>query len=169
MKSVHWMVAALFLLAACGAPEEPPPAPREPGAGVVGYYCGMTLAEHTGPKGQLFVAGEPGPLWFSSVRDLFAYLQLEGATRRILARYVNDMGRAEGGNPPPDSWIDAQKAVFVVGSSQKGGMGGAEILPFADRTAAQRFAQQWGGRVVAFGEVGPEDVFPPNAQEPPAK
>ncbi|MBF0625476.1 MAG: nitrous oxide reductase accessory protein NosL [Magnetococcales bacterium] len=150
----------LFLLTACGAPEEQRPGAREPGPDATGYYCSMALSEHAGPKGQIHVAGEQGPLWFSSVRDGFAYLQLDGATRRILAFYVNDMGRADWQTPQPGTWIDARQAWFVVESNRGSAMGGTEIIPFADRQAAGRFVQQHGGRVVGYDAVAGQDMFP---------
>jgi copper chaperone NosL len=38
----------------------------------------------------------------------------------------------------------------------KGGMGGEEAVPFSDKAAAEKFAAEHGGRVVAFAEV-PKD------------
>ncbi|MBF0461665.1 MAG: nitrous oxide reductase accessory protein NosL [Magnetococcales bacterium] len=148
-----WLVVLLVWLTACSLPPDPIPGPREPGRDSVGYYCGMTLAEHAGPKGQIHVAGTHNPLWFSSVRDTFVYLQTESTARRILAVYVNDMGHAEWDHPPPGTWIAAQKAWFVTGSPQRGSMGEQEIIPFGERPLAEQFAQQHGGAVVSYSTV----------------
>lgn len=157
-------IAILFLtlmLTACGnGPEEKPPAPLEPTSSTKGFYCGMTLAEHPGPKGQIHVAGEAGPLWFSSIRDALAYLQLEGATRRVRAFHVHDMGRADWNTPQAGTWIDATQAYFVLGSRREGGMGGSEVVPFGDKAKAEAFTAGFGGRVLDYTAVRKEEMFP---------
>lgn len=149
------LLLALFI-GGCG-PEEEKPQARDFDRDTMGYYCSMALVEHVGPKGQIHVAGEPGPLWFSSVRDAFAFYQLEGATRRIRAFYVNDMSQDDWQKPGP--WIDGEQARYVVGSRRQSSMGEAEIIPFADPVAAQNFAHRQGGRVVVFGEVRVAEVL----------
>ncbi|MEO5372095.1 MAG: nitrous oxide reductase accessory protein NosL [Magnetococcus sp. DMHC-1] len=166
----HWLLFCftlplLLLLAACGSPPDKPPAARNPDSDTVGYYCGMNLAEHVGPKSQIHVAGEAGPLWFSSVQDAFVYQQTEGATRRLLAFYVNDMSHADWQHPQPGPWIAAQSAWFVVGSRLSGGMGKTEIMPFGDQAAAEKFVQQFGGRVVPFIKVTQENMYLPGEEQ----
>lgn len=58
--------------------------------------------------------------------------------------------------PGATNWIDARLASFVIGSRMKGGMGADEAVPFSDKGAAEKFAQENGGSVVAFAEV-PKD------------
>ncbi|MBF0179381.1 MAG: nitrous oxide reductase accessory protein NosL [Magnetococcales bacterium] len=152
MKGFLWILA-LLALTACGKVEEKIPAPLEPTAAAKGFYCGMALTEHSGPKGQLHVAGEKEVLWFSSVRDAFAYLKNEGATRRIVAFYVNDMGRANWDHPQPGTWIPGREARYLVASDKNGGMGVPEIIPFADPATAQEWQSKHGGRVVSHDEV----------------
>lgn len=55
------------------------PAPQEISEGVQAQFCGMTLTEHPGPKGQLFDRGQ----------DTFVFTM----PKNIAAIYVNDMGR----------------------------------------------------------------------------
>ncbi len=57
----------LLALAAC-KPDQvaTAPSPVEPGADAVGHYCGMSLDEHTGPKGQIHLASRKDPIWVSS-------------------------------------------------------------------------------------------------------
>lgn len=151
----------IALLTACGNPvEESPPAALEPPGDARGFYCGMTLAEHPGPKGQIHVAGESKPLWFSSVHDALAYLQLEGSTRRIRSFYVHDMGQATWQKPESGTWIDARQGWFVMGSRRFGGMGGSEVVPFSDPTQAEAFARQYGGTVMDFAKIRKEEMFP---------
>ena len=59
MKLVLSLAALFSLLAlsACGDEgTEAPPKPHELTAEAVGHYCGMTLMEHSGPKGQIILA-----------------------------------------------------------------------------------------------------------------
>jgi copper chaperone NosL len=121
---------------------------------VIGHYCGMNLLEHPGPKGQIIVGSLIEPVWFSSARDTIAFTMLPDEPKDIQAIYVSDMGRATSWDKPgTDNWIEARKALFVIGSRLKGGMGSEEAVPFSDRAAAEKFASQHGGRIVSFAEV----------------
>jgi copper chaperone NosL len=150
-------LAALLGLAACGEEETAaaPPPPVTLTRDAVGHFCGMTLAEHSGPKGQALLRGREGqPVWFSSARDAIAFTHLAEAPKTIRAIYVSDMAKAESWDDPGASnWVEARQAVFVLGSSRRGGMGADEAVPFSDRGAAERFAAAHGGRVLAFAEV----------------
>ncbi|NGZ06574.1 MAG: copper resistance protein CopZ [Magnetococcales bacterium] len=162
------LIIFLLVLTACGNPaDESMPTVQEPPPEAKGFYCGMSLAEHPGPKGQLHMAGETQPLWFSSVHDAMAYLQLEGATRRIRAFYVHDMAKADWNKPQPGTWIDAQKSWFVLGSKRLGGMGGSEVVPFATQSQAETFAKEHGGRVLDYAAMRKKEMFP--AQSGPEK
>lgn len=147
------VLAALLLaplLAGCDQDAEQAalPAPQEPGATATGYFCGMTVTEHRGPKGQVFLAGDPEPLWFSSVRDALAFTMLPERPGRVTALYVNDMaGSADGVTPQPGAWVLAEEAHFVAGSGATGGMGAPEVMPFADRAAAERYRAVRGGEI----------------------
>lgn len=152
------MVAGSLLAACDGDPEVAAlPPPQEPGAESIGYFCGMTVADHPGPKGQIFLEGRSEPLWFSSVRDVLAYTLLPEESQETAAIYVNDMAQVrDWQNPEPGTWMAARDAYYVVGSSARGGMGAMEIVPFSERAAAERFRDEHGGRVFGFEEV-PED------------
>ncbi|MBY0431714.1 MAG: nitrous oxide reductase accessory protein NosL, partial [Rhodospirillales bacterium] len=159
--------AALAALLAGCQPDMPAdlPPPQEPGATATGYICKMALSEHRGPKGQIFVKGQPAPLWFSSVRDTFTYLTLEEGNQQVAAVYVNDMSRADWANPQPGAWIEARRAVYVLDSSRDTDMGGGELVPFAGRKAADTFAAQYGGRVVEYAAVPRQISFAPSAED----
>lgn len=159
------MLAALAMVVALGACQEQRaamPQPQEPGPDAVGTICHMALAEHAGPKGQVFVTGEGEgrPLWFSSVRDTFTWLLVdEGLGKSVAAVWVNDMGKArDWSKPEAGAWVDARKAVYVVGSDKDAGMGGAELVPFADKAAAERFAHSHGGVVMPYAAVSRETL-----------
>lgn len=146
---------AAFALAACNDKQAAaPPPPVKLTAEAIGRYCGMNLLEHSGPKGQIFAASLIEPVWFSSARDAIAFTMLPDEPKDIQAIYVSDMAKAASwDNPGADNWVEARKAVFVIGSRIKSGMGSDEAVPFSDRAAAERFVAENGGRIVAFADV----------------
>lgn len=120
----------------------------------IGRYCGMMLTEHEGPKGQILLKGADEPIWFTSARDTFAFVRLPEEPKDIAAIYVSDMGAASAwAEPGADNWTDAKTAFFVIHSSAEGGMGGAEAVPFADKSKAEAFATEHGGEVASFDTV----------------
>jgi copper chaperone NosL len=163
MKTSAFLVFLMCLaLTACGEESKAVAAlPREPDSHVVGYYCRMTLSEHSGPKGQLLLKGATDPLWFTSVRDALIYVDQDLPSEHEIAGFwVNDMALGTWERPAPGSWIDADKAWYVVGSSKTAAMGGGEAVPFKARADAETFAKTYGGRVgdyaLARGQVAEE-------------
>jgi copper chaperone NosL len=156
------VLLALFglVLAGCddadkAAAELPPPVALTKEA--IGHFCGMTLVEHPGPKGQILLRGDARPVWFSSARDAIAFTRLDEESKAIRAIYVSDMGRAASWEEPGGTnWVEARRAWFVLGSDRRGGMGAEEAVPFSARDAAERFAAEHGGRVLRLAEV-PQD------------
>lgn len=164
MKRLRLLLAAstLLLAAGCGsgaAPEAAPP-PQAVTAESVGHYCGMALNEHNGPKGQIFLKGQAAPVWFSSIKQVFAYTLLPEEPKGVSAIYVNDMSTAgASGAPDPSAWIDARQAYYVIEGRYIGGMGAEDAIPFSRRDPAQAFADTHGGRVVTFADVPESYVF----------
>jgi copper chaperone NosL len=161
MKTGRFIVMALLALALSACKDDRSaalPAPQEPGPDAVGTICRMDLAEHTGPKGQVFIKSQDKPLWFSSVRDTFTWLLIdEGTGRQFAAIYVNDMGKSSSWEKPDaGAWIEARKALFVTGSDRGSDMGGGELVPFSTRALAQEFAGKHGGAVVEYSEITSE-------------
>jgi copper chaperone NosL len=157
-------IALLFFvaLAACGKKEEAaaPPA-AEISADSIAHFCNMAVSEHAGPKGQIFVAGRAEPFWFASVRDTFAFTMLPEEPKDVTAIYVTDMAKAKNWDQPgPGTWVEARKAVFVIDSRKKSGMGEAEAVPFSDEAAAQTFMAEYGGRLVRFDEMPRDYILP---------
>lgn len=156
-------LAALLSAAACGSgadSEAPPPPPQAVTLESVGHYCGMALNEHGGPKGQIFIKGRAAPVWFSSIKQVFAYTLLPEEPKAISAIYVNDMGTAgPDGAPDPSVWIDARQAYYVIEGRFIGGMGVEDAMPFSQRERADAFARAHGGRVAAFADVPEAYVF----------
>lgn len=158
------LLGSLLLAAACSQEENaetPPPVAMAPDA--TGHYCGMLLAEHAGPKGQILLASSDKPVWFTSVRDTFTFLSLPEEPKDVAAVYVSNMAKAPNWEEPGETnWILADQAVYVIESNQVGGMGGAEAVPFGDDTAAKSFVAEHGGRIVEF-----EDAKAAMSETPP--
>ncbi|HBS31303.1 MAG TPA: copper resistance protein CopZ [Parvularcula sp.] len=159
MTSASHLVAALAacVLASCGdAPSRAPgaPSPAELTDDAIGYYCGMMLVEHEGPKAQIFLAGETAPKWFSQVRDAVHFLRAPEEFADPVAFYVTDMSDPARRDPAENPlWIDARSAYFVIGARAAGGMGAPEAIPFASADSAARFAAEQGGEVRRLDEI----------------
>ena len=152
--------AALLLLAACeeDGQQAAKPAPQELTREAIGHYCSMIVADHQGPKAQIFLKDADQPIWFSSVRDAIAFTLLPDEPKNIAAIYVNDMSSATWAAPEPGNWIDAQGAHYVIESDRRGGMGALEAVPFAGMEAAAAFVKAHGGRIASLAEV-PHDYI----------
>lgn len=153
MRTYQAAALSFFLLVAgCGETTfAVAPQPREPNSHATGYYCHMTLKEHVGPKGQILLKGSPDPLWFTSVRDAFTYVEQDLNESQLAGFWVNDMGQGSWEQPAPGSWIEAKSAVYVLASSKAAAMGGNEAVPFKKRDEAEAFAREFGGRLADYG------------------
>ncbi|GLQ05173.1 nitrous oxide reductase accessory protein NosL [Sneathiella chinensis] len=163
MNRFRLLMLSLLLSFSIGACQEDQGVLPEPLAltnEVVGTYCGMLLAEHSGPKAQVFEKHKSNPQWFSSVKDAITYLTLPGEAQDAVITYVHDMARAESWEKPQNEgiWIDIRHAYFVVGSRKLGGMGMPEFVPFGQQEKAEIFADQYGGRVVRLSEITNDDL-----------
>ena len=155
-------LVALLALAACREETAEIPPPVEMTATAVGYYCQMDLLEHPGPKAQIHLADVSAPIFFSQVRDALAYQRMPEQNNVITAIYVSDMDRAPSwAEPGADNWVAAEAAWFVLGSSQAGGMGADETVPFSSEAGAQEFAKTHGGTVMRMGDIPDAAVLAP--------
>ena len=164
----RWLCLLLLALAACdNADSAEAPPPQELTADVIGAFCGMYVAEHPGPKGQVFLGNNKEPLWFPSVRDTIAYLMLPEQQDEVVGVYVNDVAQLDDwDNPNPGTWVAAAEAWYVVGSDRTGGLGLPEIAPFSTVTAATDFAAVHGGTTMRLSDIPPSEVYDLVGQAP---
>jgi copper chaperone NosL len=157
-------LACLLLLSACNeqSAKQDVPAPVAMTEEAVGHYCNMNILEHTGPKAQVHLERLLFPIFFSQVRDAIAFMRLPEETQEAVVIYVNDMGKSEQWDFPGDNtWIDIQKAYFVINSTRTGGMGAPEAIPFGTEAAAKSFSGKHGGEVVRLTEIPDAYVLGP--------
>lgn len=114
--------------------------------------CGMIISQFPGPKGQLFTRGNDQPLAFCSTRDLFAYALQPEHKHRVQGVFVQDVATADWEAMASAEYINAKSAFYVIGHSQLGAMG-PTLAAFAERTAAEHFAHQYGGEVKAYQDI----------------
>ena len=117
---------------------------------------GMLLADYPGPKAQVHYVGQAQPSFFCDMVELFNTLLAGEQVRHASAIYVQDMGQAEWEHPI-GHWIDAKTAVYVLGSKRHGSMG-PTIASFAQETDANKFAVEYGGKVMRFADIKPDMV-----------
>ena len=117
---------------------------------------GMLLADYPGPKAQILYAGARDPVYFCDTVEMFNMLLRPEQVRKVLAVYVQDMGRADW-ERPRGQWMDAKTGVYVVGSKRHGSMG-PTVASFSQEADAKVFVEKWGGKLLRFSEVTPELV-----------
>ncbi len=112
--------------------------------------CGMYPARSPEWAAQVIFANGDA-YFFDSPLSLFQYLANVGhysqgrTAHDLVARYVTDSETR--------SWISADTAVYVEGSSARGPMRAGNLPAFASAEAAQRFADRRGGRLIPFDGV----------------
>ena len=142
------------VLAACNKPAVPVVA-QEITAGTSCSLDGMTLADFPGPKGQIqYTTGSPD--YFCDTMEMFSiYLQPE-QKKRVAGIFTQDMAKTSW-EKPQNNWIDAKQAFYVVGSKKTGSMG-PTLASFALQQDAEKFAKEFGGKVLPFNQVTPDMV-----------
>lgn len=127
--------------------------------------CGMVIADHGGPNGQVFYADEypprrDGPAWYDSVKELVTdRVAAIDEGHEPVATYVTDYAavayeitkaggdRVISSHVAAASFVDWDDAVFAVETGVVGAMG-PDVIPFSERPAAESFVDAEGGRVV---------------------
>jgi copper chaperone NosL len=166
-------VLAASLAGCAGDGDEAPPAPVALTAGMDCEVCGMVVANHPGPNGEIFYADNTpadhdNPARFDSLRGcLFPYyFEHERKDWTATAVYVTDYSAVDyevterkgdtfiSSHTGADSFTDATEATYVVGSGVQGAMG-PDFISFGEGTDADEFVADHGGEVLAFDEVTP--------------
>ena len=114
------------------------------------HLCGMLIANFEGPKGQAYF--DKKPVKFCSTKDLMAYYLDEENTHRVEEISVHDMAQSHWDKPNDAHLINARQAWFVAGSSKNGAMG-PTLATFKSQVAAEFFAKEFGGQVLAFDQI----------------
>ncbi len=151
---LHASLALCLVLAACTAPAGDTRAidPAE------GAYCsldGMVLGDYPGPKGQIQYAD--GHIdYFCDTQELLSIYLAPEQVRAIKGAFTQDMAKANW-DAPKGQWIPLESAFFVEGSSREGSMG-PTLASFSQRSDAEAFAGQYGGKVIAFADITADQV-----------
>ena len=151
-------------LAACSEQEVvSEPAPATLTRDDVGYFCGMIVEDHLGPKSQIILKDQHQVLWFTTARDGIAFQRLPEETRPILAFYVSalDLGGWNHPESDPANMIKAGQAWFVIDSKRSGSMGAPETIPFFNEQAASRFVEEFGGKVLSLDDIPDNYILGP--------
>ncbi len=114
--------------------------------------CGMYPARAPQWAAQLIFSNGDAHFFDS---PLSLYLYLKAVTRyspgrsasEIAATYVTDTGTGQ--------WTSAGQAFYVHGSTALGPMRNGNLPAFANKRAAEQFAQQRGGKVRVAGDISP--------------
>jgi len=159
-------------LAGCtGGPATGTPEPVALTANQACDVCGMVIQKHPGPNGEIFYEnerpeGHDNPARFDSLKQcLFPYrLEHERMGWTAAAVYVTDYSSVsysvsgEGdtpvisSHPEAEAFAPAEDLHYVVGSDVEGAMG-PDFVPFSDREDATAFAGEYGGEILAYGEI----------------
>lgn len=92
MIRVFALAAVAFVAVGCDDEEAPPP--QELQGHEISHYDQMIVVDHDGPRAQIHLRSGKEPVWFSSVRDAFAFHFPPEEPCDIAAIYVTDTGRA---------------------------------------------------------------------------
>lgn len=125
--------------------DEPRPIPADARCPV----CGMFPARYPRWAGQV-IFSDGATHFFDSPVNLLVFLRdvarySNYTAEDVIASYTNDVAS--------DTWTPAETAYFVHGSDALGPMREGNLPSFAERTAAQVFAEARGGKVLAHREV----------------
>ena len=123
------------------------------------HLCGMVISGFPGPKGEAYEQGVEEIHKFCSTRDLLNWLHDPENQYASQQAWVHDMGQSPWDQPDDNHFIDAKTAWYVAGSDQAGAMG-PTLASFKDKMVAERFAQRFGGDVLAFTELTQEHLNP---------
>ena len=116
------------------------------------HVCGMLITRFSGPKGQAFETRTKQMRKFCSVNEMMIwYLQPENKLN-VSSIYVHDMAFSPWDKPNDSYLIDAENAIYVIGSDRRASMG-ASLVTFSTELAAESFIMQHGGKTFSFRDL----------------
>ena len=116
------------------------------------HLCGMMITKYPGPKGQVHLKGQSIVPKFCSTRDMVNFALQSENKRQIEALFVHDAGVTNWEKPTDDTFVDAKTAWYVYGTSKKAVMGPA-VASFKHKADATKFAEEFGGAVLAYDKI----------------
>jgi len=125
------------------------------------HLCGMLITRFDGPKGEAFRKEQQDKvLKFCSTRDMFSYYLDPENKRNVAQMLVHDMSKMPWGSDSIDDkyFIDAKSAWYVSGSEKTGAMG-KTLASFSQQKDAKAFAQEFGGQVLSFENIGSDTIL----------
>lgn len=169
LVNVMLMIAVFCCLAACNVTKDVPadssadkkvPAadfsPVEISFTKVCGKCSMFPAKFPQWQSQVvFTDGSMIP--FDGCKCMFNYLLDMGKYSKTHTR--SDVARVWVKDFNTGTWLDADSAVFVIGSSVMGPMG-KQLIPFAEQAAADSFQKKNGGSIGRYSEINMETLMP---------
>lgn len=138
----RWLVALVFLLAAC-APQNTGPQPPEIAYGQdLCEECGMIISEAKFAAATVLKDGQARK--FESIADMMAYHMMEHPDQVVSAWFVHDYNS--------EHWIDAQTAVYVLSAEINAPMPPG-LAAFEKPADAEAFAATVNGTVLTYDEM----------------
>lgn len=170
-------VASVSTATGCLGGDEELPEPIALNAGQACDVCGMIIEDHPGPVAQTYYRdnvpegrAEDEPAWFCSNTCLFDfYYEKRQQGWEPLVHYTTDYSAvdyevAEGSgtlfvtsHPQAEYFVNGEETTVVVDSEVEGAMG-PSLIPFTDSEDATDFQDEYGGDVLAFGDVSQQLV-----------
>jgi copper chaperone NosL len=140
--------------------------------------CNMRIEMHPGPVGEAFYGDDAPPslpgdrengiAWFCSSYCTYTYiLENEERGHEPSISYGTDYSNVDyeiretngaaviSAHLEAENFVDLQALSFVVNSDVEGAMGGS-LIGFTDGDDAEAFADEYGGDVIAHGDVSRE-------------
>lgn len=163
---------ALALAGCTSFSEGSTPDPIALNAGQACDDCGMIIEKHPGPVGQAFFEdespeGHDNPAHFDALKQcMFPYrIERENRGWTVAAQYVTDYSVVEydvttdgsesyiASYLTADTFAPAEDLYYVVESEVRGAMG-PDFIPFSMESDATAFANEYGGTVVEYDDIG---------------
>lgn len=161
----------------CLGGDEELPEPISLDAGQACDFCGMIIQDHPGPVGQTYYRdnvpegrADDQPAWFCSNICLFDfYFERRQQGWEPLVHYTTDYSAVDyevkeeqerltlTAHPEAENFANGEDTTVVVDSEVEGAMG-PSLVPFTDDEDATAFQDEYGGDVLAFGDISQQLV-----------